>query len=207
MYVDNNLRLAALAETTWGAGHGHASVLYFHLAEGIGAGIVIEGKLYRGSTGGAGELGHVRVDPEGLPCRCGNTGCLETRASLPALLRRAGVRGADRSFAELAADPVLAGELDDAAALCGRVVGEAIMALDVGHIVLGGVLAHVSDETLRIFTEAMRAHVLPSMRATLRVSRARLGNQAAVMGGIAVVHQNSPALEGYQLFRAPSPTA
>lgn len=206
VYMDNNLRLVVLAETNWGAGQGHDSVLYFHLAEGVGAGIVIEGRLYRGATGAAGELGHVRVAADGPKCRCGDHGCLEQRASLPALLKRAGTKRAGRTLAELAADPALATELDEAAELCGRTVGDALTTLDVGHIVLGGLLAHVRDETVALFTDAVRAHLLPSMRDTLRVSQAHLGNEGAVRGGIALVHHNSPTLEGYQPTR-PSPTS
>src|SRR5215217_2933721 len=84
--VDNDANLGALAEVAFGAGRGASDVLYLKVASGIGAGIVIGGRLLRGASGLAGELGHVLYDPDGRVCRCGNRGCLETVAAGPALV-------------------------------------------------------------------------------------------------------------------------
>ena len=85
--VDNDANLGALAEVSFGAGRGLADVIYVMVSSGIGAGLVLGGRLHRGVTGFAGELGHVRVRAEkGAVCRCGNRGCLETVASTDALL-------------------------------------------------------------------------------------------------------------------------
>ena len=84
--VDNDANLGALAEVSFGAGRGLSDVIYVMVSSGIGAGLVIGGRLHRGATGFAGELGHVRVRAEGAVCRCGNRGCLETVASTDALL-------------------------------------------------------------------------------------------------------------------------
>src|SRR4051812_2232988 len=84
--VDNDANLGALAEVSFGAGRGLSDVIYVMVASGVGAGIVLDGKLHRGVTGLAGELGHVSVRSEGAVCRCGNRGCLETVASVDAVL-------------------------------------------------------------------------------------------------------------------------
>ena len=84
--VDNDANLGALAEFTFGAARGLDDVIYVKVASGIGAGIILGGRLHRGVTGNAGEIGHVEVRPDGVVCRCGNRGCLETVASASALL-------------------------------------------------------------------------------------------------------------------------
>lgn len=85
--MDNDANLGALAEVRQGAGRGARNVVYVMLSAGIGAGVVLDGELVRGHHGLTGELGHIVVEPEGVICRCGNRGCLETVASAPALLQ------------------------------------------------------------------------------------------------------------------------
>lgn len=194
-HVENNLRLNALAETTWGAGHGHDSVIYFHLEDGVGGGIVIDGRLYRGANGAAGEFGHVSVSGAALPvatrCRCGKRGCLEQVASLPALLHRAGVRRDRRTVPELAVAPELQDVLRDAAGICGRTIGDAMIALDVSHVILGGVLAFTHDDLIEIFSTSVRERMLPASANRLRVSRSQLSDDAGVRGGLALVQHSA----------------
>ena len=84
--VDNDANLGALAEAAFGAGRDAGDLIYLKVSSGIGAGLILNGRLYRGSAGLAGELGHVLVDPDGIVCRCGNRGCLETIAATSALV-------------------------------------------------------------------------------------------------------------------------
>lgn len=95
--VDNDANAAALAETLWGAGRGYRSVFYATIGTGIGTGIVMDGHIYHGRTGAAGEGGHMTIDFDGVPCVCGKRGCIETLASGPAIVRCA--------LAEFAANP------------------------------------------------------------------------------------------------------
>ena len=81
VWLRNDANLGALAEATWGAGRRRLHVVYLKLATGIGAGIVIDGRLFHGAGGTAGEIGHTSLDETGDICRCGNRGCLETYAS------------------------------------------------------------------------------------------------------------------------------
>ena len=87
IYVDNEANLAALGEYYFGAAQGYKNVLFLSLGVGLGGGIVQDGALYRGSSGFGGEFGHMTMDPDGLPCSCGNRGCWETQVSTAAVLR------------------------------------------------------------------------------------------------------------------------
>src|SRR5438477_265502 len=88
--IENDANLGALAELTWGAGRDCSNFAYIKAATGIGAGIVIDGRLLRGATGTAGEIGHTTLDEAGPLCYCGNRGCLETVASGPAIVQLVG---------------------------------------------------------------------------------------------------------------------
>ena len=87
--VDNDANLGALAEGWWGAGSGVDDFAYVKIATGVGSGHVIGGRIYRGATGVAGEIGHMAIDPHGGPCICGLRGCLATLVGAPALVERA----------------------------------------------------------------------------------------------------------------------
>src|ERR1700750_1813415 len=86
--VANDANRGALAEAAFGAARDAGDLIYLKVSSGIGAGLILNGRLYRGSGGLAGELGHVLVDPHGVVCRCGNRGCLETVAGTGALIDR-----------------------------------------------------------------------------------------------------------------------
>ena len=87
--LDNDANAAALAETLWGSGRGYRNVFYVTIGTGIGTGIVLDGRIYHGRTGAAGEGGHVTIDYHGPRCGCGKRGCIEVLASGPAIARRA----------------------------------------------------------------------------------------------------------------------
>src|SRR5256714_12349745 len=86
--LDNDANAGAMGEYTSGAGRGSRNMFYVTIGTGIGGAIIIDGKLWRGASGFAGEFGHITIDPEGVECTCGNVGCLETGASAPNLVRR-----------------------------------------------------------------------------------------------------------------------
>ena len=83
VHADNDANLGALAELHHGVARGAHDVVYLKVASGVGAGIVLGGRLHRGASGIAGEIGHVQVGEDGQVCRCGNRGCLETMVSAP----------------------------------------------------------------------------------------------------------------------------
>ncbi|NED90430.1 ROK family transcriptional regulator, partial [Streptomyces sp. SID11233] len=128
VHVDNDANLGALGELVWGAGRGVRDLAYIKVASGVGAGLVIDGRIYRGPGGTAGEIGHITLDEAGPVCRCGNRGCLETftaaRYVLPLLHSS---HGADLTLERMVR---LAREGDPG---CRRVVG------DVGRHIGSGV--------------------------------------------------------------------
>jgi glucokinase len=118
--LDNDANAAALAETRWGAARGYRYVFYATIGTGIGTGIVLDGRIYHGHTGSAGEGGHVSIDYRGPLCNCGKRGCIEILAAGPAIGARARAKLARGSSPNL-----LALAKGDAAAVTSELVGQA----------------------------------------------------------------------------------
>jgi predicted NBD/HSP70 family sugar kinase len=189
--VDNDANLGALAELTHGAGRGATDLVYLKVSSGIGAGLILGGRLYRGWGGMAGELGHVLVDPEGAVCRCGNRGCLETAASTGALLEML-----RRSHGELTVAEMLAlardGDLGCRRVIAdaGRVVGSAAAlvfnVLNPQRLVVGGDLAAAGDLLLDGVRSSVRLAALPAAAEAARVVAGVLADRAQVLGALAL---------------------
>ncbi len=187
--VDNDANLGALAEVRHGAARGHQDVVYVKLASGVGSGLVLGGRVHRGASGMAGELGHVRVGEEGEVCRCGNRGCLETRVSARALLRSvqpAHVEGLTMErLLELATagDPGVCRVLEDAGTTVGRALADLANHLNPAVVVLGGTLgraAPVVDGVRR----AVDRYAQPATARALVVVPGELGERAEVVGAV-----------------------
>ena len=150
LYVENDANCAAWAEYRFGAGQGESHLVCLTVGTGIGGGIVLGGRLYRGRFGVAGEPGHVRVVPDGLPCGCGNAGCLEQYASGTALVRYARARGLDLDGPAVT-DAAAAGDERAVAAFAevgewlGRGVADVVSIVDPGVVVIGGGVAAAGD--------------------------------------------------------------
>ncbi|GHH71917.1 transcriptional regulator [Kitasatospora indigofera] len=211
VHVDNNTRLAALAESVWGAATGSRDVLYLRLSHGVGGGLVVGGALHGGAHGLSGELGHITVDPAGGPCDCGGRGCLETVASVGAVLdayRAAGGRAADIAGFTAAArdgDAVAAGVLRAVGSQVGGVLAAVCNAVGPGVVVVGGELAEAGDLLLGPVRETLSARVLPLARSLLDLRRAALGEYGGALGGIALVLHASPLLAHYPARPEPGP--
>ncbi|WP_205697854.1 ROK family transcriptional regulator [Conexibacter sp. SYSU D00693] len=199
--VDNDANLGALAELRHGAARGEADVVYVKVASGIGAGIVLGGRLHQGVSGVAGELGHVEVVPEGGEvCRCGKRGCLETvaaGASLLGLLRS--THGDDLDLPGLVR---LAREGDlstnrvvgDAGRAIGRVLADLCNHLNPSLVVIGGELAAAGDALVDGVREAIGRHALAAAADVVRVEPATLGERAELLGALALVITGSDHL-------------
>lgn len=191
--VDNDATLGALGEATHGAARGVEDVVYVKLATGIGAGLLLGGRLHRGSSGIAGEIGHVLVDPSGRLCRCGSRGCLETAAAAPAiaaLLQEAyGGELTTTDVVRLAVDgDVGAARLvRDAGRAVGRVLADTINILNPELIVLGGELAGVGEPLREGVAESLERYALPAAAAAVRVELGVLGDRAEVLGALSLV--------------------
>lgn len=191
--LDNDANLGALAEVSFGAGRELADVVYVMMSSGVGAGLVLGGRLYHGSTGIAGELGHVRVQPDGAVCRCGNRGCLETIASTGALLTLLRpAHGPDltvRGLLELVAAEDIAARrlLNDAGRAVGRALADLCNHLNPAAIIVGGDLSPAGAPLLEGVREAIDRYALPGAAEAVEVKAGVLGERAEVLGALAVV--------------------
>jgi len=210
VYLLNDVRLATLGELTYGLGRGVSSMAFFALGTGIGGGVVIDGKLRLGRLGAAGELGHQTILPDGPRCGCGNTGCLETVASGPAITA-AGVRlllsGQTTRLHELvqgdparitpkemaeaanAGDEAVRDALVQAAEYLGIGIANVVSIIHPELVALGGSVAEIGPllfDTVRAVV-VKRVGMFPAH--DVRIEPARLGNKAGLWGGIALAAQ------------------
>lgn len=201
--IDNNTRFAALAEASWGEGADTEHLLYLRLSDGIGGGLIVGGRLLVGSSGFAGELGHVSIDVSGALCHCGKRGCLETVASVPAILAHCQAAGAavgdldQLRVAVAQADPVVDKVLREAATAVGRVIGAAAVALNPSEIVIGGELIDIAPAVLRQAAATISYELLPMLETAPTIRGARFGNDAGVLGALLALFHQSPLLASY----------
>jgi glucokinase len=184
--MENDANAAALAEARCGAGRGLRDLLYVQVSTGIGSGLLVGGALYRG-RGGAGELGHVVVDPEGPRCVCGKRGCLESLAAGWAIARdgeRAAVGSdAEEVIAAARSGDEAAGEIVARAfSAVGVAVANAINLLDPERVVLGGGIASADDLLLPPLHAALAEHVVPHLGDLTRVVLSQLGPDPPLVG-------------------------
>jgi predicted NBD/HSP70 family sugar kinase len=191
--VDNDANLGALAELAFGAARGLSDVIYVMVSSGIGAGVVVGGRLHRGATGYAGELGHVFVNDGGAVCRCGNRGCLETVASTDAILELLRPSHGPELDAAGLGRLVAAGDLGarrvvgDAGREIGHVLAGLCNVLSPAGIIVGGDLAAGGDPLLAGIREALERYALPTVVSALEVKAGVLGDRAELLGALAVV--------------------
>lgn len=190
--VDNDANLGALAEWTWGAGKGVPDLAYVKVATGVGCGLILSGRPFRGAGGTAGELGHLPVMANGPVCRCGNRGCLETVAGAEAvrdLLRptmgdvELGCVVRRAQDGDLACRRVLA----DTGTLIGQAVASLVNLVNPGRLVVGGPFAAAGDVLLEPLRQAVVRGAIPSAAADLTVVPSSLAERAEVLGAVALV--------------------
>ncbi|MFF5988407.1 ROK family transcriptional regulator [Prauserella flavalba] len=199
--VDNNTRLAALAETVFG-NSSVQDLLYLRISDGVGGGLVVGGRLVTGSTGLAGELGHITVDPNGRACRCGKQGCVETLASVPAILKSCRDQGlAVEHLDDLAAaversHPTADQVLRSAGSAIGRVLGTASLILNPKEIVIGGEIIRVAPAVFQQAIATIAFEHFPGAAKPL-VRRAELSDDDGALGALAALFHSSPLLAAY----------
>ncbi len=193
VHVDNDANLGALGELVWGTGRGVADLAYIKVASGVGAGLVIGGRVYRGPGGTAGEIGHITLDESGPVCRCGNRGCLETftaaRYVLPLLTPGHGPDLTMPRVVELAreGDPGCRRVVSDIGRHIGSGVANLTNLLNPSRVILGGDLADAGDLVLDPIRESVSRYAIPSAARRLSVVPGSLGGRAEVLGALALV--------------------
>jgi predicted NBD/HSP70 family sugar kinase/biotin operon repressor len=203
VWLRNDANLGALAESIWGAGSGAAALVYLKLATGIGAGIVLGGRLFEGAGGTAGEIGHTSLDETGDICRCGSRGCLETYASgnaIAALLTRSLKEqiSLDDVLARSAeGDPGCRRALADAGRHIGAAVADLCNLINPERIVVGGSMGTAGDVLLDPLREAVGLRAIPSAAEDVVIVPGELGERAELLGAVALVlHEAGPAWSG-----------
>jgi len=209
-FLLNDASAAALGELHFGAGRGINNLVYLTVSTGIGGGIIIDGKLYSGACGSAGEIGHMTIDVNGLRCSCGNIGCLETLASGTAVAREAirRIRRGERS----SITEIVSGKIEDITAekvevaavsgdsLASEVISQAATYLGIGivnlvnifnpeMIIVGGGMAKMGDRLLNPARQVVmeRAFRLPAQAVC--IVPAQLGDDAGVIGAAVFARQ------------------
>jgi glucokinase len=197
--LENDANAAALAEAWQGAGRGGRSVLYMSLGIGIGAGIVMDGHVWSGSNGYAGEIGHLQVEHGGAPCGCGGKGCLETVAGAAGWARRA--KNALRSRTSILSpdkldpqtivnaardgDSVATEVVNEVARAIGSTLATAVTLLNLDRVVIGGGAAACPLLLEKVVAEA-KERTLPRAFAECSFKLSELNDGAAVLGAARV---------------------
>ncbi|WP_372728254.1 ROK family protein [Nocardioides sp.] len=201
VFVDNDANLGALAELSHGAARGIDDFVHVKLASGLGAGIVLGGRLHRGSTGIAGEIGHVQVGEDGEVCRCGNRGCLETLVAAPrliALLQPAyddelsteRIRALDET-----GDAGVRRVLTDAGRTTGRALADLCNSLNPQAVVVGGPLG-TSASLVAGLRDSIDRYAQPDTAAAVSVESGELGDRAEIIGSVALAIARVSARRG-----------
>jgi glucokinase-like ROK family protein len=212
----NRAKVAALGEVWHGAGRGAEHLIYVFIGAGIVAGMVIHGALYFGSAGGAGELGHVTVLPDGPLCGCGNQGCLHTVASESAIIRSARVRArrtdgtllrqlTDGLLGQIAlevlrdaahqGDGVALATLAEAGAYLGLAIANLVNLVNPQLVVLGGPIAALGEPILEPIRREVRQRALPDSLVDLAIVPSTLGDAAGAIGAAALFLESLKDME------------
>ncbi|NLF00600.1 MAG: ROK family protein [Anaerolineales bacterium] len=205
--LENDANAAVLGEHRFGAGRGVDHMVYVTASTGIGGGLILDGKLYHGASGVAGEIGHMVILPNGPLCGCGNRGCLEALASGTAIARRAResvVRGVSTQIRELAGgdpqritarivaeaarqgDPEASSIVNEAMAYLGIGMASLANLLNPQLIVIGGGLMNLGEALFEPVRRAVARLAFPAASGAVRVVPAALGENVGVLGAAAV---------------------
>jgi predicted NBD/HSP70 family sugar kinase len=196
--VANDSRAAAFATFLFEGEDRPANLIAIKVGHGIGAGLVLDGQLFDGDGFGAGEIGHIVIEPDGAPCHCGRFGCLETVASVPAILRRAFFRAREehaRIPQSIEAITQAASEGDELALgvvrSAGRALGAAIAsltgALDVRRIVVLGSATVLGEPWLEAMRDEARRRTLATLARETEIVNGGLADDAVLLGTCALL--------------------
>jgi glucokinase-like ROK family protein len=217
--LNNDAELGALGEWAYGAARGESYVAFIKVGSGVGAGLLLNGQIYRGATGSAGEIGHLTIDENGPVCDCGNTGCLEAVAGGKAIARQGqdAVRKSQRTLLSSMGPPeeLTARDVANAArrgdlvsqqiiARAGSYLGIAIAGLvnlfNPRMVVVGGGVAQSGDLLLQPIRDTIQRRSLPAAAKNVKINTAVLRRRSSAMGAVVqalsiALHQVAEAKE------------
>jgi predicted NBD/HSP70 family sugar kinase len=205
--VENDANLGALAEGLLGAGRGSKVLAYVKVAAGVGSGLLVDGRLFRGASGTAGEIGHTTLANSGPVCRCGNRGCLEQLAGVTALLAQMAAAGVELdgvdALLRMARDGHAGARrvLADAGEHIGLAVANLVNLLDPDRVVVGGELGADNELLVGPLRYAARSAAVTTAGSTIDIVAAELGERAEALGAVALVLREPVSLGAELLTR------
>lgn len=206
--VENDANAAAIAESKFGAGVVYPNFLFVIWGTGVGGGIILHHKIFRGPTGGAGEIGHVTIDHNGPQCNCGNIGCVEAYVGQRYLSQRSAQKIANHpeskilqlvggdvskiepiyiSQAAHEGDAVAREILIEAGELLGVALASVMNIMDLRISIIGGGISAAGDFVMQAVQDSVVRHVLKPLRKEIKVLPAQLGNSAGILGAAGLV--------------------
>lgn len=204
-FAENDATSAAAGELAFGAGRSFSSFVLITVGTAIGGGLVLDGKVFRGWRGFAGEVGHLCVSRDGLWCNCGSRGCLEQYASGTAILRiyaeKMGKRGqrtgsavTTREVVDRAAagDPCARDTIEEAGAWIAQAFGSLLNVLDLEACIIGGGVSEAGELLLEPVRRHLPDHCWPQVGAGVSVRAAELRNDAGILGAAAQAYERLP---------------
>lgn len=199
----NDAELGAIGEWAYGAGRGERHLAYIKVGTGIGAGLLLDGQIYGGANGSAGEIGHVTIDESGPICTCGNRGCLEALAGGRAIARRAiqevnsgrrtmlaeitptsNIRSRDVIAAARRGDLVSQQIVSEAGVHLGTALASLVNLFNPSMVVVGGGVAQIGDLLLEPIRETVHQRSLLPASRSVRITSALLGRRSSAMGAV-----------------------
>ena len=199
VFVDNDANLMAFAESKFGAGKNHQHIICLTIGTGIGGGIIINGELFRGSRYAGAELGHMSIKVDGVKCRCGGRGCLESYASASAMIKyfqkKSNASGKFVAEKDLSvkyifelykkADRVAVDTIEESTYYLGRGIANLINIFNPSIIIIGGGVAESGNDYINVLKKVAFQYSMENARRRVRIVGARLGNKAGCLGAIA----------------------
>jgi len=191
--VDNDVNALAVAEQWFGAGRGVTDFLVLSLGRGVGLGMVLQSRLYRGANGGAGEFGHTVVRADGPQCACGRHGCLEAFVSDPAIARQASTAlGREVSITETYSlaqqgDPCVQAVYQDAAQMLGVAVANLVNILNPAVIIIGGEGLRAAPLIMDTFQQALNQHCFGGLRGDVSIVTEPWGDDSWARGAASLL--------------------
>jgi len=211
--VGNDAELGAIGEWAYGAGRGEENLAYIKVGKGIGAGLLLHGQIYHGSSGSAGEIGHITIEESGPLCSCGNRGCLEAMAGGNAVANRAieyvrkgqrtelssihpleSIQSRDVIAAACSGDLISQQILAEAGSHLGTAISSLVNLFNPSMIIIGGGVSQIGDLLLEPIRRTVQKRSLKMASRRLRISTSLLGRRSSGMGAVVqalslVLHQ------------------
>ena len=201
-YQDNDGTCAAAGESVFGNGKNYSDFVMITLGTGIGGGLVLNGKVYRGSKGFSGEIGHICLDPNGIWCNCGSRGCFEQYASGPAIVRNYANKLLKRGIVTneeitpkyifiraKSKDEIALEVIEEAGYRIAQAFGTLLNVLNLEAFIIGGGISRSGNMLLPVINKYLPDFVWPQLKEGVEIEIAKLQNDAGIMGAAAMAFE------------------